>query len=188
MIKTSNKIINACEEMAIVEGRGFYNLTMEELAARAGINKRTLYRYFDSKEDIFSTTIEKIMDGIVAKNVEIFSTNSDIVEIAGKLFKNVAYIANQQVLKDLETYYPMLWKKIEDFRLDKIELFINMLINNSKIKMKWRVNPIIAKAVFTASIIAVINPHFILENEMTFEEAGRDLLNMFFFGAVEQTE
>jgi hypothetical protein len=51
--------------------------------------------------------------------------------------------------------------------------------------MRWRVDPRIFKASFAAAMTAVLTPHYILDNNMTFEEAGSNFIEMFLFGAVE---
>lgn len=39
------------------DGRQFHELTISEIAAKAGIGKGTVYEYFDSKETIFARTL-----------------------------------------------------------------------------------------------------------------------------------
>ncbi len=184
-MKTRDRIIYACEELAIKKTRGFYNLSMEELAQEAGLSKRTIYRYFESKEDLIEATIDSILDKIVAKNIELVHVELDIQEIIVGILKNVSYLVNQQVIQDLRIHYPLLWQKIDTVRQSKIELLITTFFSNSQSRMRWRVDPRIFKASFTAAMTVVLSPSFILDNGMTFEELGRGFLDMFLFGAVE---
>lgn len=56
------RIIKACRDLAVEQGlRGF---TMDELAQRAGLSKRTVYRYFDSKQAIIQASLD-----IIDKNI-----------------------------------------------------------------------------------------------------------------------
>lgn len=43
--------------LAVFAGRGFAAASMEQVAARAGISKGTLYLYFPSKEDLFKAVV-----------------------------------------------------------------------------------------------------------------------------------
>lgn len=184
-MKTKERIIHACEELAIKKGRGFYNLSMEELAQEAGLSKRTIYRYFESKEDLIEATIDNILDKIVAKNMALVHAELDIQEIIVGILKNASYLVNQQVIWDLRTHYPFLWQKIDKVRQSKIELLITTLFANSQSRMRWRVDPRIFRASFTAAMTVVLSPSFILDNNMTFEELGKVFLDMFLFGAIE---
>lgn len=185
MANTREKLILACEELAIKNNRGFYNLSLEELAKKAGVSKRTIYRHFSGKEELFEATIDTVVSKLVEKNFEIMAQEKDIKRSIPVLLKNVAYLVNPQVLKDLSTYYPLIWQKIDRLRKEKIDLLMDYLMNNNQMKMRWRVDPRIFKASLLAAMSEVINPSFILENGMTFEEAGYNFLDMFMFGAIE---
>jgi len=41
-------------------------------------------------------------------------------------------------------------------------------------------------AAFIASIQAVINPEFILDNELTFEDSVRQLVELFMYGIIKE--
>jgi len=45
------KIMKAAE--ALFAGGGFHEITMDDVAAKAGVGKGTLYRYFEDKEELF---------------------------------------------------------------------------------------------------------------------------------------
>lgn len=184
-MNTKEKIILACQELALTRGRGFYNLSMDELAAEAGVAKRTIYRYFAGKEELFEATMMYTMEEIVAANTALFASGKDIQEILGALVKNIAYLVNPQVLSDLGSHYPLLWQKVDKMRQNKIEFLINYVLEQSPVKMRWRVDQRIFKAALGAAITQVISPKFVLESGLSLEEVGYNFLNMFLFGAVE---
>ncbi|RNC28638.1 MAG: putative HTH-type transcriptional regulator [Candidatus Dichloromethanomonas elyunquensis] len=184
-MKTKEKIIKACEELAIYKGRGFYHLSMEELAREAGVSKRTIYRYFAGKEELFEAALIQTMDQIVGKNLELFDSGKNIRELVPELLKNIAYAINQQVLSDLSTYYPFLWQRVDQLRQDKINMLIHHILTNTHIRMRWRVDQKIFKASLLAAMSAVVTPSFVMESGMSFEEVVRNFLDMFLFGALE---
>lgn len=64
-------IMGAAE--ALFAARRFHEITMDEIALRAGVGKGTLYRYFSSKQDLFSAVAlsgyQALHDMIVAHAV-----------------------------------------------------------------------------------------------------------------------
>lgn len=48
---TSQSIVDAA--MELVRGRSFADVSVDEIAAAAGIGRRTFFRYFPTKEDVF---------------------------------------------------------------------------------------------------------------------------------------
>lgn len=185
MVKTREKLIVACEELAMKKGRGFNNLSLEDLAKEAGVSKRTIYRYFTSKEELFGETVGKVMDQVMKKNMELLASEKNIKAVISGILRNVTYLINHQIIADLSTHYPLLWQKIDKLRQDKLEMLMSLLIANSEGKMRWRVNPKIFKASILAAMTEVLNPYFIMESGMSFEEVGYNFFEMFMFGAIE---
>lgn len=62
--------------LALFVERGFAATRVEEIAARAGVTKGTVYLYFDSKEDLFRAAVEDSL-------VPLIETGERLVEEAG---------------------------------------------------------------------------------------------------------
>lgn len=56
-LKRRNTILNEAEKLFIKNG--FEKTTVKDIAARSGVAKGTFYYYFDTKEDIISSLLEK---------------------------------------------------------------------------------------------------------------------------------
>ena len=55
-------------------------LTMDDIAEQMGISKKTIYKYFDSKEDIFDQIVDYIFDGIKDREKEILNEEGLTIE------------------------------------------------------------------------------------------------------------
>jgi AcrR family transcriptional regulator len=66
-----NNILRAARKLFF--DRGFKFVTVDSIAAKAGVSKGSIYLYFDSKEEIYAQVL--ITDNIeLNKNIRIFST------------------------------------------------------------------------------------------------------------------
>ncbi len=60
----SSKIQGAAKE--IMAEKGFRGITMDQVAARAGISKATIYLYFENKDALLTRTLEDLLDGFTS--------------------------------------------------------------------------------------------------------------------------
>jgi AcrR family transcriptional regulator len=66
-----NTILRAARKLFF--DRGFKSVTVDSIAAKAGVSKGSIYLYFDSKEEIYAQVL--ITDNIeLNKNIKLFST------------------------------------------------------------------------------------------------------------------
>lgn len=158
-------------------------MSMDQLAAQAGVSKRTVYRHFKSKEEIIETVIEKMLLWTEKRIKEIISDcpSPEIMlkELLTHFLEVGRTLINPVVLDDLRRHYPHLWQRIDDFRMARAHMLVQTLITkSSKDGIRDIDSRIITRAV-TASIQAVINPEFIINNGLTFEETVGQLLLFF---------
>jgi AcrR family transcriptional regulator len=176
-LKIRDRIIQACTEL--IAQRGLKSFTVDELAAQAGISKRTLYRYFPSKEAVIQAVLNRFMeetaqhiDNVLAKEKNPVNIMHSVIQyLTGK----ARFLNNSQVLSDFRQYYPYLWQQIDDFRTQKMGSVLQMIITDNPNSLVQNMDPRIMIQVVLASVQSVANPEFILKNNLTFEEVLRQL-------------
>jgi len=176
-MEIKDRIILACRNLA--RSKGFYSPTVDELAAAAGVSKRTLYRYFHSKEEIITTTLEVFMQEMHEFFQTLLAQNLPAEETMSHLFKtllaNGQFIFNPSSLEDLRAHYPFLWERLDRFRMQRIQEFLKYMIEKSDRGNLHHIDPRLLAAVVQASIQATINPDFLLSNNLSFEDAATQL-------------
>lgn len=176
-MEIKDRIILACRNLS--RSKGFYSLTVDELAATAGVSKRTIYRYFHSKEEIIATTLEAFMQEIREFFPPLFKQNSPPEETLSQLLKmlltNGQFIFNPSSLEDLRVHYPFLWERLDHFRMQRIQEFLEYIIARGDRENLHQIDPRLLAAVVQASIHATINPDFLLSNNLSFEDATTQL-------------
>ena len=107
---------------------------LDDIAKDLKISKKTLYKHYNGKEDIFSAIIEKVFSSIKIKENEVFH-NTGLTEVE-KLLKILAVYPDFEVFNyhhfpDIKSVYPDQYQKIEnhlennwDQTLDLLEVCI----------------------------------------------------------------
>jgi hypothetical protein len=89
-------------------------------------------------------------------------------------------------LYDLHKYYPHLWKKIERFRAERVQQVFERFLAAGEQDFFRQVHPKIFTTALLASIRAVVNPVFIIENQLNMEETIQALFSIFLYGIVKK--
>lgn len=185
-----DKIIFAYSEMAVVYG--FYRISMDELSVRAGVSKRTIYRYFESKEAIIEAVIDNFLTRVGREMDEVISSDAPPEEMLSRImnifFRIGRTIINPLVMNDLRTHYPNFWKKIDDYRMTKIHLVIQAVFQQNGEGRIRDFDPRIVSTIIITSIQTILNPEFILSNNLNFEDAVYQLIEFIKHGLLEEKE
>lgn len=173
------RIISACQQLAY--SKGFRNITVDEIAQNAGVSKRTVYRRFQSKDEILEATIDDFLQDVGRESEQLLNSGQDMQIIIYKIINYVIAgrksIMSQRVMEDLNQYYPHLWQKINDFRMERIKTMIAMA--ESQRAFNSQINPLILSTIISVSIEEVVNPEFIIKNNLNFEEVIAQVIAVF---------
>jgi len=82
--KAQDKILTAAHQL--FAERGFWGTSVQEIADRAKVNKAMLFYYFESKENLHFTLLERILNGVVIKLRAQIDNEADAVERMKALF------------------------------------------------------------------------------------------------------
>ncbi len=66
--------------MATCAEKGFFSTRIDDIAERAGVSKGAIYHHFDSKQDVFLTLLEQLIDESVGMIAELDATGATAEE------------------------------------------------------------------------------------------------------------
>lgn len=111
--ETRARILLTARELFI--GRGLSMASMDELARRLGMSKRTIYRLYRSKRELAEAVVDAIFAEAEAR-IEACLDNGgeslEILECLVSLVRSVAGMVSSQALADLRFREPELWERI----------------------------------------------------------------------------
>jgi AcrR family transcriptional regulator len=187
-IEEREKILGFARETFLKEG--FYKITMDDIAARLHMSKKTIYKYFPSKEELVSEvmkthmrlTLEKIRIHVCQESNAVEKL-FDIFTIVGQNILKV----NEKMIMDLQYYSPAIWKEVDDFRAKQITANISKIFEQGKtegyfVNIKTR----IVLSVFVASIRAIVNPEYALNSGVSLNEAFMAIIEILMNGILNE--
>lgn len=95
---------------------GFKTFTMDDLASKMGISKKTLYEHFPSKNDLVEAVLDYALD-ISCKNVDAFvQGEGSVIENVyrnQKKVKDIININSDHPIWELQKYYSKTYERME---------------------------------------------------------------------------
>lgn len=165
---------------------GFYKTSMDELSRGLGISKKTIYKHFRSKDELIEQICASTSDHISSTIDGIVDAKTDVVVKFVKilnLYSNFTINISRNWLRDLRIHTPGEAAKIDERRRTKTNDILKKLIHQGK-KEKLIENyptPVIINT-FTATIVSIMNPEFLLNNRLSVNQAFRETYNFLLNG------
>lgn len=182
------RILEAFVEEAHESGLKF---TMDDLAKRLAISKRTLYENFSSKTLILETIIERTSTDMIKKTERII--DNDQLSLLEKIKQSIRIMPQYyefydlRILDQMRKYYPEQWKKVHSDLNDWSQLkeLIQEAIQEGLIANK---NEALIMRLITDSVNLTLDQRFFLDNSVTVEEAIYSIVDILLFGLVKKRE
>jgi len=174
VMEDQNKIIEMTEEKFFRDG--FYKTTMDEVASEIKMSKKTIYKFFPSKEVLITAIANHFMEGVKSKVVPALNSDKNAIEKLAELNSILAKISQKVSSKrmdEIRTYFPSLWTEIDSFRTKMMFGNITKVIDQGKTEGLFidYPTPIIMNTLVSA-VRSTVNPEFILINNFSIAEAA----------------
>jgi AcrR family transcriptional regulator len=154
------------ESLALYFKYGIKSVSINDLAFKLGISKKTLYSYINNKDELIKEVIESL---VVSLHNEIKEQLCDKREVFDSLLSAYVYIlktfnsANPSFIYDLKKYYSAHYDYLLKFRDEEVASLINDIINQG-IEEKLFRNDLPVECLFRVQMnkvsIMVNDPHF----------------------------
>lgn len=184
-VNDRNKILLFAHDVFTREG--FQKVSMDEVASQLGMSKKTIYKYFDSKDILISQVCDLRIDTIKSKIEQILELDTDCIskfELIGELHANFTQDCSQSFLRDLKIHTPDIMAKFEKFSIEFTSKVLNKLLNQGKkenlIDPKYP-NSIVIE-IFNAAMLCTKNSDFLIAHGFSMKESFEFVTDMLFTG------
>jgi AcrR family transcriptional regulator len=173
MSSDKEKIIMFCQELFLKEG--FYKISMDEIASDLKMSKKTIYKYFPSKQDLVRIVILDFLKTNQENITEIVNQKQDAVTKFHLMVKFIAEMllrGGEKLFIEIPKHMPEMWNEIDSFRTKMMGEKFSMLIEQGK-KEKYFIDfpTVLVLNIFISAVRGVVTPRFLMHNKLSATEA-----------------
>jgi TetR/AcrR family transcriptional regulator, cholesterol catabolism regulator len=137
---------------------GFKSITMDDIARRAGISKKTLYLHFANKDEVVNESVIWHKNNMGANCEAILNEAENAIEAMVKMlafFDEMHKKINPMAIFEMQRFFPLAYKTFRDMMLEKD---VVMLANN--------INQGIKEGLFREDVNADLMARYKMETSM----------------------
>jgi AcrR family transcriptional regulator len=168
---------------------GLYKVTMDEIASDLRMSKKTVYKFFPSKEDLLKAIVHTMLKKVESE-VQAITTSEkpfeekfiSILNLVGKILRRLS----RPFMTDIQRFAPGLWIEIETFRREKVFSKIQQIFRQAKKEGVFRedLDPDLFFLVLTTAVQGIMNPHVLSQQPFSAEEAFKGIFRILYEGAL----
>lgn len=183
------RIIHHAEEKFLQHG--FNKVTLDEMSSDLGISKKTMYKFFTSKEELLRTMMRLLMKKVERDMKVIFEAEQPTVQKLGNLMMYIGKFAgrfSKPFQIDIQRFTPTLWNEVDKFRNETILVRVGKMIQEAKQEGIFRddVNEQVVMMMFINSVQSIVNPEVLSRNSFSPREALYTIFHVIFEGSLTE--
>jgi AcrR family transcriptional regulator len=168
---------------------GISKVTLDEIASDLGMSKKTMYKYFPSKEDLLKNIIRdrinrngKRFNDMMGSGKPFGEKLQEIFAFAGREFS----MPSRLFILDLKRLDPELWKEAVEYRRKTIVTNVKKMIEQAKEEGMIRKDLDVALfvLVFQNAVEDILTPKTLSEQPFSALQAFQGILEIIFEGAL----
>ncbi len=150
---------------------GVKGFTVETLAKDLSISKKTIYKFFPTKEILLQKIFQYMMTALAAHFSRVRGKDINpldkFVNVMSEITKTISKVSISRI-NEMKARYPAVWKDIESFRLARrVDFFQIMQEGQAQEYIRKDLDLEITATLFMNIINSVFQPEFFLTNQLS---------------------
>ena len=184
-METRNKILGAAIDL--FRQYGFKNVTMDDIARRAGISKKTLYQHFTNKPDIVEEAVVWFQSGTCCECEAAMEASANAIEamvrvmhLLDKMYRQM----NPLAMFELQRFYPGAYEKFRKSLLDQDVKAVRANIERGIREGLYREGvdvDLLARFHIEAALM-VLQPNLMVNDRYTLQQVNHVISEHFLYG------
>lgn len=168
----SDLILRKFEEL--IQVFGIKPITIDMIAEKCGISKKTVYKYFHSKHDMVAVIINNILDQLADEMAVIDASGETpavkLEQLFGSLYNLIGSIS-VPMLHDIQLGYPEINSRVDEFIDSHREMIRRSIAHGIECGDFYTdINPDIATEIAMSGAERIISSDYILRHNLTIEQ------------------
>ncbi len=180
------RILEAAREYYF--NNGFSKSSMDDFAQMLGMSKKTIYKYFSSKDDIVRAIAHEKMLRVHGECVRL--QNSKEIDFLERIRCVTNFLSREMgsikpiFYMDLKRNLPELWREIDEFRRERIhEDFKKFILEGIQLGMfRKDINVDVLVLMYANAIQSIINPDVLINLPLNSSQAYSAIVDIIFGG------
>lgn len=165
---------------------GYKNVTVDQIASKTGMSKKTLYKYFSSKEEMAGEVLNYFMERIDSKKESILmapnlSPDLRICNYILKIKEDLSIIS-PLFLEDIKKYMPDVWMKFYQKQKETVYALESFIKEGQTVGTFKDINTNLVVQIILSAVLVVMEPNFLIKNNLTQEEVYDAVTTIFLSG------
>ena len=167
--------------MEVFNSKGL-KFTMDDIARNISISKKTIYKVFNDKEEMFLELVDYLFDGI--KKAEMEVANDESLSTLEKIRKILGVMPNSYMDIDfrqlymLRDKYPKIYEKVEERLENGWELTISLIEKGMEEGVIRPIRIPILKMMLESSLEQFFRRDVLLSNKMTYQDGLNEVVDI----------
>ena len=181
-----HRILNTAREAFFQHG--FSKVTVDEIAVKNGISKKTIYKYFSSKDDlVLAVTRETLAEMAGCCQSIVREEGIDLVEKIRRMMTLVAVQysnVGKALVEDLQKNAPHIWNEISEFRKQRINIEFGALLQEGMEKGVFRndIDRGLILMIYSNAIQTIIKPEMLVHLPYSASQIFETIVKVIFEG------
>jgi AcrR family transcriptional regulator len=181
------KIMHAAVDLFLQYG--FKNVTMDDIARRAGISKKTLYQHYTNKHDVVSASVTWYQNLKIEHIKSVLNTASNAIEAMVRVDHELASIyrkLNPVALLELQRFYPEGYERFRQVLLTQDVEMIRQTVKRGMDEGLFRpeLDPDFTARYRIETALMCMQSNLMVNDRYSLIQVGSAITEMFIYGIV----
>ncbi|MEI7013997.1 TetR/AcrR family transcriptional regulator [Leptospira licerasiae] len=172
---------------------GFAKTNTDQIAKHIGISKRTLYKYYDTKDKLIDSVFELMRSKVQEKFDKVLQdkTKDPIDRLKEILFfiSDLGSKMSKTFAKDIEMVRPDLFITMREFRKQRILSLADLLREGQKAgQIRKDITPELTIDILIAAVDGILNPTYLFQSPYSNTMAFDAIVTIFLEGVQEENK
>jgi len=174
----------------LIQRYGLRGFTMDDVASELGISKKTIYKIFDSKNQLISELVDRIVEVEKASFLEEMSKHKDWFDkFETMLTMYTPEDIPMRLVEELYRYYPEEKEKIEKLFEFRQEILYPLIEEGQRLgKIRRDLNPVIIVMLIHDLFMTPADSKRLKGQDITIKQLLEQMKKLFFYGILKREE